>query len=45
VVILRPQPYLAVGQAYVRFDQVDDVQVLECLRGVDDPESGDDPPR
>jgi putative phosphoribosyl transferase len=46
VVVLRPPPpYQAGGQAYVRFDQVDDVQVLECLRGVDDPESGDDPPR
>jgi putative phosphoribosyl transferase len=36
VVLLRPEPYLAVGQAYVRFDQVSDEEVLACLRGVDD---------
>jgi putative phosphoribosyl transferase len=45
VVLVRPEPYLAVGQAYVRFDQVDDAEVLACLRSVDHPESGDDPAR
>jgi putative phosphoribosyl transferase len=45
VVLQRPEPYLAVGQVYVRFEQVDDSEVLACLRGVDDPESGDDPSR
>ena len=38
VVLRRPDPYLAVGQAYVRFDQVSDEQVLACLRAVDGPE-------
>jgi putative phosphoribosyl transferase len=38
VVLLRPDPYLAVGQAYVRFEQVSDEQVLACLRGVDSPD-------
>jgi putative phosphoribosyl transferase len=37
VVLLRPDPYLAVGQAYVRFDQVSDDQVLACLEPVDRP--------
>jgi putative phosphoribosyl transferase len=37
VVLERPDPYLAVGQAYVRFEQVSDEQVLACLRAVDDP--------
>lgn len=38
VVLERPDPYLAVGQAYVRFEQVSDEQVLACLRDVDSPE-------
>jgi putative phosphoribosyl transferase len=38
VVLERPDPYLAVGQAYVRFEQVSDEQVLAFLRGVDGPE-------
>jgi putative phosphoribosyl transferase len=38
VVLLRPDPYLAVGQAYVRFEQVSDEQVLACLRAVDTPQ-------
>ena len=37
VVLLRPDPYLAVGQAYVRFEQVSDEQVLACLRAVNSP--------
>jgi putative phosphoribosyl transferase len=37
VVLRRPDPYLAVGQAYVRFEQVSDEQVLACLRAVDGP--------
>ncbi len=37
VVLERLDPYLAVGQAYVRFEQVSDEQVLACLRAVDDP--------
>ncbi len=44
VVLERPEPYLAVGQAYTRFDQVSDEQVLACLRAVDTPESGEGPP-
>jgi putative phosphoribosyl transferase len=32
VVLERPEPYMAVGQAYVRFEQVSDEQVLACLR-------------
>src|SRR6266536_1463951 len=44
VVLERPEPYLAVGQAYIRFDQVSDEQVLACLRAVDTPESGEGPP-
>jgi putative phosphoribosyl transferase len=35
VVLERPEPYMAVGQAYVRFEQVGDEQVLACLRDVD----------
>ena len=35
VVLERPEPYLAVGQAYAHFDQVSDEQVLACLRDVD----------
>jgi putative phosphoribosyl transferase len=35
VVLERPEPYMAVGQAYIRFDQVSDEQVLACLRAVD----------
>lgn len=38
VVLRRPDPYLAVGQAYVRFDQVSDEQVLACLQAVDRPQ-------
>ena len=38
VVLLRPDPYLAVGQAYVRFDQVSDAQVVGCLQAVDNSE-------
>jgi predicted phosphoribosyltransferase len=38
VVLRRPDPYLAVGQAYVRFDQVSDEQVLACLQAVDKPQ-------
>lgn len=38
VVLRRPDPYLAVGQAYVRFEQVSDEQVLACLRAVDSPQ-------
>src|SRR5262245_51767821 len=38
VVLERPDPYLAVGQAYVRFEQVSDEQVLACLRAVDGPQ-------
>jgi putative phosphoribosyl transferase len=38
VVLERPDPYLAVGQAYVRFEQVSDEQVLACLRAVDSPQ-------
>jgi putative phosphoribosyl transferase len=38
VVLRRPDPYFAVGQAYVRFEQVSDQQVLACLRAVDNPE-------
>jgi putative phosphoribosyl transferase len=38
VVLRRPDPYLAVGQAYVRFDQVSDAQVVGCLQAVDDSE-------
>jgi putative phosphoribosyl transferase len=34
VVLRRPDPYLAVGQAYVRFDQVSDAQVVGCLQAV-----------
>ena len=35
LVLERPEPYMAVGQAYVRFEQVSDEQVLACLRAVD----------
>jgi putative phosphoribosyl transferase len=35
VVLERPEPYMAVGQAYVRFEQVSDEQVLACLRATD----------
>jgi putative phosphoribosyl transferase len=35
VVLERPDPYMAVGQAYVRFEQVSDEQVLACLRAAD----------
>lgn len=38
VVLRRPDPYLAVGQAYVRFDQVSDAQVVGCLQAVDNSE-------
>jgi putative phosphoribosyl transferase len=38
VVLRRPDPYLAVGQAYVRFDQVSDAQVVGALRAVDNQE-------
>jgi predicted phosphoribosyltransferase len=38
VVLSRPDPYLAVGQAYVRFDQVSDAQVVGALRAVDNEE-------
>lgn len=38
VVLERPDPYLAVGQAYVRFEQVSDEQVLACLQAVDGPQ-------
>jgi predicted phosphoribosyltransferase len=31
VVLLTPDPYLNVGQAYERFPQVDDDEVLRCL--------------
>ena len=33
VVLQTPDPYLAVGQAYVRFPQVGDDEVLRCLEG------------
>src|SRR6266508_3287004 len=33
VVLLTPDPYLAVGQAYLRFPQVGDDEVLRCLEG------------
>jgi putative phosphoribosyl transferase len=33
VVLLTPEPYLAVGQAYLRFPQVGDDEVLRCLEG------------
>jgi predicted phosphoribosyltransferase len=45
VVLERPEPYLAVGQAYVRFDQVSDEQVLACLEPVDGAERGEGSPR
>ena len=32
VVLLTPDPYLNVGQAYDRFPQVDDAEVLRCLQ-------------
>src|SRR5215218_10420926 len=32
VVLLTPDPYLNVGQAYERFPQVDDDEVLRCLQ-------------
>jgi len=35
VVLERPEPYMAVGQAYVHFEQVSDEEVLACLRAVD----------
>jgi putative phosphoribosyl transferase len=38
IVLRRPDPYLAVGQAYVRFDQVSDAQVVGCLEAVDNTE-------
>jgi putative phosphoribosyl transferase len=31
VVLQTPEPYLAVGQAYVQFPQVTDEEVLDCL--------------
>jgi putative phosphoribosyl transferase len=41
VVLYTPEPYLAVGQAYVRFPQVSDAEVLRCLdeavRGLSQP--------
>ena len=45
VVLERPEPYLAVGQAYARFDQVSDEQVLACLRDVDGEGEANGPPR
>jgi putative phosphoribosyl transferase len=45
VVLERPEPYLAVGQAYVRFEQVSDEQVLSCLRAVDVSGRVEGPPR
>jgi putative phosphoribosyl transferase len=33
VVLHTPDPYLAVGQAYLRFPQVGDDEVLRCLEG------------
>jgi putative phosphoribosyl transferase len=33
VVLQTPDPYLAVGQAYLRFPQVGDDEVLGCLEG------------
>jgi putative phosphoribosyl transferase len=33
VVLQTPEPYLAVGQAYQRFPQVGDDEVLRCLEG------------
>jgi predicted phosphoribosyltransferase len=33
VVLHTPDPYLAVGQAYQRFPQVGDDEVLRCLAG------------
>jgi putative phosphoribosyl transferase len=33
VVLQTPEPYLAVGQAYLRFPQVGDDEVLRCLEG------------
>jgi putative phosphoribosyl transferase len=33
VVLQTPDPYLAVGQAYLRFPQVGDDEVLRCLEG------------
>jgi putative phosphoribosyl transferase len=33
VVLQTPEPYLAVGQAYQRFPQVSDDEVLRCLEG------------
>jgi putative phosphoribosyl transferase len=32
VVLVTPDPYLNVGQAYERFPQVDDDEVLRCLQ-------------
>jgi predicted phosphoribosyltransferase len=32
VVLVTPDPYLNVGQAYERFPQVDDTEVLRCLQ-------------
>jgi putative phosphoribosyl transferase len=41
VVLHTPEPYLAVGQAYLRFPQVSDAEVLRCLdeavRGLSQP--------
>jgi putative phosphoribosyl transferase len=31
VVLVTPDPYLNVGQAYERFAQIDDDEVLRCL--------------
>jgi putative phosphoribosyl transferase len=45
VVLERPEPYLAVGQAYLRFEQVSDEQVLSCLRAVDISGRVEGPPR
>ncbi len=44
VVLERPEPYLAVGQAYVRFEQVSDEQVVACLRAVDISGKAEGPP-
>ena len=43
VVLERPEPYLAVGQAYARFEQVSDEQVLACLPAVDTPRKAEGP--
>jgi predicted phosphoribosyltransferase len=45
VVLERPEPYMAVGQAYAHFEQVSDEQVLAYLRAVDISGRAEDPPR